>query len=195
MSEVFVPLVLALAGLITALAAYRGIRRGGARFYTLEREAILRRASLTLMGSVLLFLAAVGLLVYQYQQRMGEEAAAEGEFVEGVVTSTPTPVLESFPPTGTPTATPDLSAPTATPTAVICRAVVEGTFENGLTLRDTPDGEELDVLAEGSILTLLDEEPSEAGGLLWRNVRTVFGDEGWVAEDYLEIGSPCNQQE
>jgi hypothetical protein len=195
MSEVFVPLVLALAGLITALVAYRGIRRGGARFYTLEREAILRRASLTLIGSVLLFLAAVGLLVYQHQQRMGEEAAAEGEFVEGVVTRTPTPALESFPPTGTPTATPDLAAPTATPTAVICRAVVEGTFDNGLTLRDTPNGEELDVLAEGSILTLLDEEPTEAGSLLWRNVRTVFGDEGWVAEDYLEVGSACDQQE
>ena len=66
---------------------------------------------------------------------------------------------------------------TLTPTALICRAVVEGTFDNGLTLRDTPGGSEVDILAESSILTVLtEEEPVEFNGLQWRKVRSLLGD-------------------
>lgn len=43
MSGLFIPLAFALGGLLAALVTYRGIRRGGARFYTLEREALLSR--------------------------------------------------------------------------------------------------------------------------------------------------------
>ncbi len=173
-----------------AFASYRGIRRGGARFYTLEREALLRRASFSLLGSVMLLLAAIGLLVYQRQQQVAEASAAGGEFVEGLATATSTSSIEQFPPLPTETPTPDFSIPTATPTRIICRAVVQSV--NGLRLRDVPGGEEIDVLADGSILTLVMEEPpTEANGIIWRKVRPVLGEEGWVAEEFIVIGAPC----
>ena len=63
MGDFLIPLALAIAGLIAAVMTYRGIRRGGARYYTLEREALLRRATFTLFSSVILFTAAIGFLV------------------------------------------------------------------------------------------------------------------------------------
>lgn len=194
MSSMYIPIALTIAGLLVAFAAYRGIRRGGARFYTLEREAILRRASLSLLGSVLLFLGAIGLLAYQDQQLGAEEAANSGEvMVEGAATTvTPTPEFQQFPALDTPTPTPDLNIPTATPTTLICRAIVEGTFGNGLKLRDTPNGEEITVLAESTLLTMLPDEAIESDGLNWRKVRSVVsGDEGWVADQYLTLGESC----
>jgi hypothetical protein len=188
-----IPIVLTFAGLITALATYRSIRRGGARFYTLEREAILRRASFTLAGSVLLFLAAIGLLFTQLQQTTKQEAADAGAVIEGIETATPTPEVEVLPPTLSPTPTEDTSLPTATPTPIICRAVVEGTAGNGLLLRETPGGEEITTLPEATLITLVaDEPPQEIDGLVWRKVSSVVtGQEGWVAQDYLEIEPGC----
>jgi hypothetical protein len=66
MTDLTIPLIISIVALIAALSAYRGIRRGGARFYTLEREAMLRRASFSLLASMLLFLGAVGLMTYNY---------------------------------------------------------------------------------------------------------------------------------
>ena len=104
------------------------------------------------------------------------------------VTATSEPQLETQPPTPTLTATPDPSIPTTTPTAVICRAIVDGTSGSGLTLRDAPGGADVAILPDGTILTLLEAEPEEANGFMWRNVRTVARDEGWVVEDFLKIG-------
>ncbi len=190
MSAIFIPIVLAFLGVAAAFASYRDIKRGGARFYTLEREAILRRAGLTLVGSMLLFIAAIGLLVLDRQQTAAPPPA-EGDVVEGVVTITPTPVVEQFPPLPTETATPDLSFPTATPTRPICRAVIEGTFGNGLTLRGEPGGAQVSILAEGDLVTILDQGPTDANGIEWRQVRSLFGDEGWVAAEFLTLGTGC----
>ena len=192
MNQLLLPLVLAFIGLILAFLTYRDIRRGGARFYTLEREEILRRASYTLIGSVLFFLGAVGFFAYTFQRSQAVETAVSGENVEGIVTVTPTPLLESFPPTPTMTATVDVSIPTPTATPIICRAVVEGTSGNGLTLRDTPGGAEVAILPDGSILTLnQDEAAQESGGFMWRKVKSITNQEGWVAEDFIRIGAPC----
>lgn len=197
MSAYLIPLALCFVGLILAFATYRNIRRGGARFYTLEREAMLRRAMLTLAGSVAFFLFAVGYLIYTDQPAAAvEDPAVEGEVVEeGEPAANPTPEsleLETFPPTPTITPTPDVNIPTATPTPIICRAVVEGTSGNGLTLRDTPGGGEVIILPDGSILTLYqDETPQEVDGFVWRKVKSITGEEGWVAEDFIRIGAPC----
>jgi hypothetical protein len=192
MSAYFLPLILALGGLIAAFMTYRGIRRGGARYYTLEREAMLRRAMLTLLVSVLLFLSSVGLLIYRDQQASQGLQLEPAVDEEGVVlaTITPTVFIEQFPPTATATST--VIEPTATATPVICRAIVEGTSGNGLTLRDVPGGEEISILPDGSVLTVLEDEPTESGGFIWRKVRLVGGDEGWVAEEFLTIRAPCN---
>ena len=192
MSAYFLPLILAFGGLIAAFITYRGIRRGGARYYTLEREAMLRRAMLTLLVTVLLFLGSLGLLIYQQQQASQglQLEPAIGE--DGVVlaTITPTAFVEQFPPTAT--ATSSVVEPTATATPVICRAIVEGTSGNGLTLRDVPGGQELSILPDGSVLTVLEDATVESGGFNWRKVRLVGGDEGWVAEEFLTIRAPCN---
>lgn len=199
MSAYFIPLGLAFVGLLLAFATYRNIRRGGARFYTLEREAMLRRAMLTLAGCVAFFLFAIGYLIYTGPPPVVEQPA-EGEVGEGEGAENQTPAaltpesleLETFPPTPTITPTPDVNIPTATPTPIICRAVVEGTSGNGLTLRDTPGGAEIIVLPDGSILTLSQGEAAqESGGLVWRKVRSISGEEGWVAQDFIRIGAPC----
>jgi len=190
MGDYLIPIALALAGLVAAVMTYRGIRRGGARYYTLEREALLRRASFTLFGSVLLFIAAIGFLVYQQRQAVpvtGDEPSVSEEVVS---TITPTIFVEQFPPTET--AMPDEPEMTPTATVVICRGIVDGTSGNGLTLRVDPGGEGITVLPDGSVLTVLDDEPLESGGFTWRKVRVVGGEEGWVAEDFLTIRAPCN---
>ncbi len=190
MGDFLIPIVLALAALIAAFMTYRGIRRGGARYYTLEREALLRRATITLFGSVILFIAAIGILVYQQQQAepsVNDEPSVSEEIE---LTVTPTVFVEQFPPTSTPGA--DEPEITATPTAVICRGIVDGTSGNGLTLRVEPGGEDITVLPDGSVLTVLDDAPVESGGFSWRKVRIVGGEEGWVAADFLTIRAPCN---
>lgn len=196
MSDLFIPLGLAFAGFLLALAAYRDVRRGAARFYTLEREAILRRASFTLIGSSLLFLGAIGYLIYDRQPPAlpdGADVAVEETPLAGTaVAATMTPFLESFPPLPTETATPDLSIPTPTATRPFCRAQIEGTFGNGLTMRDAPGGAEITILAEGDIVTIItEEEPVNDGTRNWRKVRSLFGDEGWVAEEFLTLGAGC----
>ncbi len=192
MSALLVPIVLTFVGFLLAVATYQSIRRGGARFYTLEREAVLRRAMLTLLGSTLLFIAAVGYMSMKELQSQAVEAEA-GAVLDGVVTITPTPNIEVFPPTPSPSPTVDADIPTATPTPVICRAIVEGTSGNGLTLRETPGGAEMGILAEATFVTLVpNEPPQDANGLTWRKVRdNITGDEGWVAEFFLSLGPGC----
>lgn len=198
MTGIFIPILLVLGAIIAALATYRNIRRGGARFYTLEREIVLRRAALTLSISVLLFLVAFGLMFYQRQQLLSsgvapeDLATLEASGSAPVVLTTPTLLLEQFPPTPSPTSlTPQ---PTITPTPVVCRAVVEGTGGNGLYLRDTPQGEQLIILPDGTLLTVLEDAPVEAGGVIWRKVRAIGGEEGWAAETFLTIRAPCGTE-
>lgn len=193
MSGIFLPALLFFGALVATFFTYRNIRRGGARFYTLEREIVLRRATVTLVAAALLFSATLALLYYQRQQLIAAMLPPEeGEAADGVnapVVTTPTTMLEIFPPSPEPTSlTP---APTATVTPTVCRAVVEGTGGNGIYLRDAPQGEQMVILAEGTLLTVLEDAPVEAGGFTWRKVRAVGGDEGWAAQDFLTIRAPC----
>jgi hypothetical protein len=190
MGDFLIPVGLALAGLIAAVMTYRGIRRGGARYYTLEREALLRRATFTLFASVILFTAAIGFLVYQQRQAAPATSDEPSVTEEAISTVTPTVSVEQFPPTET--ALPDELEATATATVVVCRGIVDGTSGNGLTLRVDPGGEDITILPDGSVLTVLDDAPVESGGFIWRKVRVVGGEEGWVAGDFLTIRAPCN---
>lgn len=187
MSGLFLPIFLTILALIAAIITYRDIRRGGARFYTLEREAILRRASFTLIAAALLFLGVIGILLYERQQNLDQVAVLSGEEIEGV--PTPTATLSTLPPTATATGTPDPNAPTVTPTPVVCRAEVQGTGGSGLNLREEPGGAELEVLQEEEIVTLIeDEAPVQSGGTTWIAVRTtVTRTDGWVAVDFLSV--------
>lgn len=188
MNGLIIPIILVLGAVILALSAYRGLRRGAARFYTLERESMLRRSGLALLGSLVLFLAAVGLLIFNYQQVSSDEPLGSSSDSPGNATATSEVVLQTLPPTPTPTSTPDPNVPTPTATPVICRAIVDGTAGSGLTLRENPGGLDMAILADGTILTLLDDEPEEANGFIWRKVRTIAREEGWVVEEFLKLG-------
>lgn len=200
MDGTIIPITLAILGLIAGLIANNTIRRGSARFYALEREALLRRASFFTLACVLLFATAVGLFAYNSRQlrtnttdqasinATAATVAASDSTSLVVVTATP-PVVENQPPTVAPTATTDPNLPTATPTPIIRRAFIENTGGAGVYLRSSPGtaSEELEILDEQSIVTLLIEldEGVDANGFNWIKVRTVAGDEGWVADLYL----------
>ncbi len=193
MTGLLLPILLFVGAVVATFLTYRNIRRGGARFYTLEREIVLRRAILMLVAAAALYTAALGLLYFQRSQLIEASLPAEtqepSDELGAPVVTTPTPLLEIFPPTAEPTSlTPQ---PTVTVTPTVCRAVVEGTGGNGLYLRDAPQGAELVLLSDGTLLTVLDDAPVEAGGIIWRKVRAVGGEEGWAAEDFLTIRAPC----
>ena len=186
MSSLYLPIGLTLIGLLIAGTAYRNIRRGAARYYTLEREALLKQAGYTMLASILFLLSAIALLVYGNQQLQIEQAVEAGETVENV--PTPQPTLGIFPPTSTP---PPISAeettvPTPIPTPSLRRALVDGTGV-GLYLREFPGGPEVETLADGSPLTVLDDEPQQFNGATWLKVRTITQQEGWVVQDFLII--------
>ncbi len=193
MGGIFLPALLFFGALVATFFTYRNIRRGGARFYTLEREIVLRRATVTLVAAALLYTATLGLLYVQRQQLIAALVPPEqGETADGEnapVVTTPTAMLEVVPPSPEPTSLTPAPTPTVTPT--VCRAVVEGTGGNGIYLRDAPQGEQLVILAEGTLLTVLEDTPVEAGGFTWRKVRAVGGDEGWAAQEFLTIRAPC----
>ncbi|HET6446933.1 MAG TPA: hypothetical protein VFI27_20400 [candidate division Zixibacteria bacterium] len=189
MSGITLPIILMVAGAIVLLMAYQGIRRGGARFYTLERESLLRRARYMMLASMMLFLAAGILLIYNYGQLTDLTSPDNGEIPAVIPTQEPDELLETKPPTPSPSPTVDPSLPTPTPTETVCRAIVEGTSGSGLTLRNAPGGGEVEILRDGSYLTLVvGEEPVEAGGFNWIKVRTVSLEEGWVADEFLIMG-------
>ena len=85
----------------------------------------------------------------------------------------------TLPPVPTPlpvTATPDLP-----------HAIVSNTQGIGLTVRDTPGGSEAAILADGTVLTLLESEPVAHNGYLWHEVRMPDGKTGWAADAYFTL--------
>ena len=110
MSGLLLPILLFAVALVATFLTYRNIRRGGARFYTLEREIILRRAAFTLIVAAVFYTGTLALLYLQRQQlieaTLPPEEAAEGETGDGTAgpqVTTPTPLFEQFPPTATAT--------------------------------------------------------------------------------------------
>lgn len=194
--EFFLQIGLVGIALVIFLIAYNGIRQGGSRVYSLEREAVLRRASATMFVGAAMMLAVIGWLFYNNPPPVLQPATEE-EVATQTAATPPTETPESgqtefnqIPAIETVTLTPttDPNLPTATPTPIIIRAFVKETGGNGLTLRDAPGGGEILILDENEFVTVIQSEGSrEQGGFTWVKVRTFLGDEGWVAEVFLEI--------
>lgn len=201
MNSIFIPIVFTILGILGTIYTYTSIKRGGARVYSLERETILRRATSMLGVTLLLFMSAVGLLIYQNQilisaEEPTEEGAAEVPEADAPAQQedgTPAATADSnIPPltTVTPEPTIDPNIPTPTPTIAVIRAFVTETGGFGVNFRRTPDpnGELIEVLPEDTFVTLVSgEEPVEQAGFVWIKIRTFTGDEGWVVEDFLTI--------
>jgi len=209
----FLPIGLTVLGVIVMIIAYTNMRQGGARVYTLEREAILRRSAAAMFLGTGLFVLTISWLLYLQQvtnsaETVADEAApavpAENTTTENTDTDQmdsepamvddnilPTPVgTIQIPPITTAIATPTLDPdlPTATPTPVIIRAFVINTGGNGLTMRDVPGGEQVLVIQEDEFITVLEDEgTADVNGFIWVKVRTFLGEEGWVARDFLAI--------
>lgn len=112
--------------------------------------------------------------------------------VEPTAVPTDSPVVEptavvTEPPPSTPTPVVPQPTPTATipptPTAVPYDAYVN--VVGGLNMRDTPNGLITVLLPNGTGLTMLNEAIA-AGDFLWQKVISETGDEGWVAEEFIE---------
>ncbi len=200
MSGTTLPIILAILGAIAAISAYRGIGRGGARFYQLERDALLRRASFTLLAALVLFSTSVGLLVFQQSNMVvvDEELETATPVADTGVTAAETPsalpssiVVENDPPPLEvfATETPNPDVPTVTPTPILKNGLVVGTGESGVWLRPDPStqGEPIERLSDNSFLRVLPTELVEADGFEWINVRTISGQEGWIANIFVEI--------
>ena len=78
------------------------------------------------------------------------------------------------------------SAPTNTPEPAANTAIVSSGV--GVWLRSAPstNGEQLEWLLDGTVLTLLDGQET-ADDLIWQQVRTDTGIIGWVAADFILI--------
>ncbi len=76
------------------------------------------------------------------------------------------------------------------PRLLALRAIVTNRSAGiGLRLRQAPNGAEIAILPEGSVVELLDSEPTlTPDGTAWRQVRSVLGEEGCVGEAYLLLG-------
>lgn len=98
------------------------------------------------------------------------------------------PTAEALPtsPPASPTAEATV-APTAT-TAPVTAVVSSGV---GVWLRGAPStsGEQLEWLLDGTVVTLMAQQET-ADDLLWQQVRTDAGVEGWVARDFLTVNEP-----
>ena len=89
------------------------------------------------------------------------------------------PTVQPTAPTAAATAAP--TATTAPQTATVSSCV-------GVWLRGAPSttGEQLEWLLDGTTVTLLPGQET-ADDLLWQQVRTAAGVEGWVARDFLAV--------
>ena len=192
----FLQVGLIIVAFIIFLVAYSQIRQGGSRVYSLEREAVLRRASATMfVGAIFLLMTIVWLFYLNpppiFIPETEEEIATQVAAIPPTETPAPgqtefnqLPLIETV--TTTPTIDPNL--PTATPTPVVIRAFVKDTGGNGLYMRDKPGGETLLILDENEFVTVLQSEGTQQfDGFTWLKVRTFLGDEGWVADVFLEI--------
>ncbi len=77
------------------------------------------------------------------------------------------------------------STPTPPPTPDLPQAIVSGTSGVGLTLRQAPEGAEILILPEGTVVGLLEAPPIDVNGVSWQQVRAPSGEEGWVGAAFL----------
>jgi hypothetical protein len=96
--------------------------------------------------------------------------------------STPTATAQ---PTETPTPLPtETPFPTLTPTAIVGETAVVSTLGSTLWLKRSPGGQNLVLVRDGDIVLLRTSQANQ-GGILWRQVATVSGVEGWLQDQFL----------
>ncbi len=80
------------------------------------------------------------------------------------------------------------SSPTPTPAAVAAKAVVTNAGDLGLRIRETPGGNTIDFLTDGTVLEVIPEPQVKTDdGITWQKVRDPQGRVGWVSTEYIVI--------
>jgi hypothetical protein len=107
-------------------------------------------------------------------------------------TNTPVPPTATLTPSITPTQTPTPSR-TPTPTVTPILALVQAGDAGGAHLRAEPgfQSESLQLLANGTLLKVLPEQPMDEGGAFWVHVETVEGQVGWIVQTALATATPA----
>ena len=116
------------------------------------------------------------------------------------ITPTLTPTMTPVPPTDTPTLTPTATSvpptdtptltPTLTPTPILVLVVAGDS--GGAYLRSGPgyDSPSLDLLANNTVLQVIQDEIIQEGNSSWVHVRTLDGQEGWILQSLLVTATP-----
>ena len=78
--------------------------------------------------------------------------------------------------------------PSPTPTPLPAKAVVTNAGEFGLRIRETPGGNQIDFLPDGTVLEIIPEPQVKTDdGITWQKVRDPQGRVGWVSTEYIVI--------
>jgi hypothetical protein len=200
--------LLSLAGLSFLAAIYFVTKGFGARS-RINRQAYsvgqvevrrtsliywIRAAFLLLVGLVFLGIFAVRPLISRGGASPEPTAipAIDQEATPPAVATEPAPITE---PTAEPSPTGPVASPTpqatVAPTATSAPTMATVSSGVGVWLRGAPStsGEQLEWLLDGTVVTLLPGQET-ADDLLWQQVRTEAGVEGWVARDFLAVSEP-----
>jgi hypothetical protein len=195
-----IALVCAVGAAYFVASAYRARREGRSALFDAERQVSNDRmmrnsvAGLAMVALTFLFfgLALIG---------VGSPPASEQPTVRAPtrtvtprVGTTPNALATQVQPTSSLPTVPPPPPATSTPRPVVNTpaagrksAVVTGTSDvGGLKLRQTPNGDIIDSLPDGTVVELLGDVKNEVG-LEWQWVRDPKGREGWVASQYLII--------
>jgi hypothetical protein len=163
---------------------------------------------LTLFGyTVGAVVVLLGILVVIGVSGVGASFGAQIALPTPIPTSTPTqtpvpptktPSLTPVPPsaTATQTVTPTFTSTptrTKTPTPTPILALINAGEAGGAHLREEPgfQAPSITVLANGTPVQVLPDDPVQEGGGLWIHVRTLSGDEGWILQTLLVTATPA----
>lgn len=179
--------VVALFGAAIILWQTREAQRASRRaLFDTERQVHLDRIRRGRLGALgLIVLAAILFVVDVGGSAIANPPPTPTPTLTPTPTSPPPTIGPSPTPTLPPTATPTEAPPS--PTSQPQTATVTGAGSIGLRLRDAPNGNLIDYLPDGTIVTLLEETDRTDDGIDWRKVIDPQGREGWVAILYLAI--------
>jgi hypothetical protein len=199
--------LLSLAGLSVLGALYFLLKGLGARSrinrqaYSVGQVEARRTSLLNWVRAGFLFLAALIFLgIFAVRPLLsGREpdvvptpALATATVAPGVTPQATVPTTAAAP-QASPTVLPASPTPEATTAPTLAPTPQTATVSSGVGvwLRGAPSttGEQLEWLLDGTLVTLLPGQQT-ADDLLWQQVRTEAGVEGWVARDFLAVSSP-----
>jgi hypothetical protein len=189
--EIVAPLALLIsivAGIAAAFMFWTGqtaLRAGRGALFNTERNVALDRAQRSRVAALALGGLAIVLLAINLAGS-GSTAGVIGVSPTVTPTRTPRPTSTMLPATREVLAATLL--PTATPTIPQQHAIIVNAGEPGLRLRQTPNGQEIDFLKDGTVLDLITEpQVTTDDGITWQKVRDPQGREGWVATSYIAV--------